>query len=108
MPKDKKGWGRTPLAPPRQLSKHLNNQTPRDRYVAWLNQLQSPDITIIKKGTTQPTAGLPMLPAKAALLLAVYDGLIPASPEHQLNIMFHELLRNPRKGRIPVWPISDA
>ena len=49
-----------------------------------------------------------MLPAKAALLLAVYDGLIPASPEHQLNIMFHELLRNPRKGRIPVWPISDA
>jgi len=108
MSDDKKGKGRTPPARPRLLSKRSNPQTPRDRYVAWLDQLQQPNITILKKGTTQPTSGLPLLPAKAALLLAVYDGLIPASPEHKLNIVFHELPRHPRKGRIPVWPISDA
>ena len=82
--------------------------THRERYVSWLEQLQKPNQVLIKKGNQEHLAGLPMLPAKAALLLAEYDGILPASPAMKLHVLFQELPRNPRKGKTPPWPISNA
>ena len=82
--------------------------THREKYVAWLEQLQKPNQVLLKKGTNDTTGNIPMLPSKASLLLAVYDGIIPASPVHKLNVYLQELPRNPRKGKIPPWPISNA
>jgi hypothetical protein len=97
---------RSPPTPTRALKRRP--QTHRERYVAWLNQLQKPNQTLIKKETNSRVPCIPMLPAKAELLLAVYDGFIPASPEHRLNVLLQELPRNPRKGTIHTWQISDA
>ena len=84
------------------------NLTHRERYVSWLEQLQKPNQVLIKKGNQEHLAGLPMLPAKAALLLAVYDGILPASPAIKLQIALLELPRHPRKGPTSTWPVSDA
>ena len=106
MTDKKKQRTRSPSQPTRPLQRRP--QTHREKYVAWLNQRQQPNQVLIKKETDNAEQCIPMLPAKAALLLAVYDGLIPASPEHKLNVLFQELLRNPRKGEIHTWQISDA
>jgi hypothetical protein len=106
MSNDNDRTKRTPRGPGRPLTR--KPQTHREQYVAWLNQQQSTTQVPIKKGTNEQGSILPMLPSKASLLLAVYDGIIPASPEQLLNVALQEFPRNPRKGTIPPWPISDA
>ena len=83
-------------------------QTERERFVSWLNQRQQPNQVLLKKGNSKQYLGAPMLPTQAALLLAVYDGILPASPAIKLQIALLELPRHPRKGPTSTWPVSDA
>ncbi len=82
------------------------NTPHRTRYVQWLNQQTKPNQVLIKKGTEDAVGILPMSPTKATLLLAVYDGIIPASPVNLLQTLLQELPRNPRKGTIPPCQLS--
>ena len=90
--------------------KKLDTRTHRQRYVAYLNQMTSPNAIVIKKGETNLSKHQrPMLEQTAVLSLAVYDGLLPLSPEQHLNLLLQDLPRNPRKpGTVKQWPISNA
>lgn len=90
--------------------KSPDTRTHRDRYVAYLNQMTSPTAIVIKKGGTNFSKHRqPMLEQTAVLSLAVYDGLLPLSPEQHLNLLLQDLPRNPRKeGTEATWEISNA
>ncbi len=87
-----------------------DTRTHRQRYVDYLNRMTSPTATVIKKGGTHFSKHQqPMLEQTAVLSLAVYDGLLPLSPEQHLNLLLQDLPRNPRKeGTDKAWPISNA